>query len=65
MIIHIRLNKDIEASVLNVQKQNPEFSSRDIVEFCEGAGVTVGKDKVLSILKANGIELKKAGRKPK
>ena len=58
-------NKDLEDSVLNVNKQNPEFSSREIVESCEDAGVTVGKDKVLSILKANGIELKKAGRKPK
>ena len=58
-------SKDIELAVLNVQKQNPEFSSRDIVECCEDAGVKVGKDKVLSILKANGIDLKKAGRKPK
>lgn len=56
-------NKDIEAAVLNVQKQNPEFSTRKIAESCKDAGVDVGKDKVNTILKNNGIELQKAGRK--
>ena len=56
-------NKDIEAAVLNVQKQNPEFSTRKISELCKDAGVDVGKDKVNTILKNNGIELQKAGRK--
>ena len=56
-------NKDIEEAVLNVQKQNPEFSTRKISESCKDAGVDVGKDKVNTILKNNGIELQKAGRK--
>jgi len=56
-------NKDIEEAVLNVQKQNPEFSTRKIAESCKDAGVDVGKDKVNTILKNNGIELQKAGRK--
>ena len=56
---------DMEDSVLNVNKQNPKFSSREIVECCADAGVTVGKDKVLSILKANGIDLKDKGGRPK
>ena len=58
-------NKDIEDSVLNVQKENPEFSTRKISEFCKDAGVEVGKDKVNAILKKHGIELKNPGRKKK
>ena len=58
-------NKDIELSVLNVQKQNPEFSSREISESCKDAGVDVGKDKVLSILKNNGIIINKNCGRPK
>ena len=58
-------NKDLEESVLSVHRRNPEFSSREIVQDCEDAGVKVGKDKVLSILKANGIDLKNKGGRPK
>ena len=58
-------NKDIEAAVLNVQKQNPDFSSRDIVECCQDVGVKVGKDKVLNILKANGVQINNKGGRPK
>ena len=61
--VFLTKNNDIEAAVLNVQKQNPEFSTRKIAESCKDAGVDVGKDKVNTILKNNGIELQKAGRK--